>query len=119
MPRSVSNMLIAYGLFLGFCGILGYVLTGEGSTSSILNGGVFGSLMALLGLLGRNGKMWTFPAAISATAIFTLTFLWRSGVQLHLTVQGEVGRWPVAALLILMTGASAIVVTSMLRSYRH
>jgi len=119
MPRPISSMLIAYGLFLVLCGVLGFVLTRETSTSSLLNGGVFGSLLAVLGVIGRSGKMWTFPAALSATAIFTLTFLWRGALQVYVAVTQDPSRWPVVALLILMACASVIVLVTMIRSYRH
>ncbi len=119
MPRSISTLLIAYGLFLALCGAIGFVLTRETSTSSLLNGGVFGSLMAVLGVLGRSGRLWTFPAALSATAIFTLTFLWRGLLQAHAAFAHDQSRWPVVALLVLMECASAIVLITMIRSYRH
>lgn len=119
MPKHLGTLLTLYGFFLLLCGGIGFVITKESSTSSLLNGGVFGSLMAILGLLGRNGRMWTFPAALSATAIFTLTFVWRGSLQVFAAVTTESSRWPVASLLVLMVVASAYVLLALIRSYKH
>lgn len=119
MPRHIGNLLVLYGLFLFLCGILGYLATRETSTSSLLNGGIFGTLMCIGGLLGRQGRMWTLPAAVSATAVFTLTFLWRGSLQWYHTVTDDASRWLVSVLLTLMLFASGIMLAILLKHYRH
>jgi uncharacterized membrane protein (UPF0136 family) len=119
MSRRVGNLLVLYGLFLFLCGILGYLATRETSTSSLLNGGIFGTLMCLGGLLGRQGRLWTLPAAVSATSVFTLTFLWRGILQWYHAVTDDTSRWIVAVLLTLMFAASCAMLVVLLKHYRH
>lgn len=119
MPQSPATLLIAYGIFLTVSGIAGYVATHATSTSALLNGGVFGTLMIVLGLTIRRGRMWTYPAAASAAVIFTLTFAWRSALQWYAVLQGDDDKLLVAALLTLMGAVSADVSRRLIRSYRH
>lgn len=108
-----------YGTFLVVCGIVGYLITGETSSSSLFNGGVFGSLMVVIGVLLRQGRPWTMPAALSATAIFTLTFIWRAVVQWIEVAQGAPSNVAVAILLSFMFVVSAVVLRIMYHHYRH
>jgi len=117
--KRLGSLLIWYGMFLVACGIAGFMLTGEKSSSSILNGGVFGSLMVVIGLLLKQGRQWTMPAALSATAIFTLTFVWRGAVQWVDFAQGAQSHLSVALLLSLMFVVSAVVLAIMFKHYRH
>lgn len=119
MLRTIGTVLIAYGTFLLAAGVIGYVATGEASTSALLNGGIFGSLMIVLGILVRHGRMWTYPAAMSATGIFTLTFAWRGVVQWRHVLVDDASRLWVAILLTIMFVASAIVLRFLLQHYRH
>lgn len=118
MNKRLGTMLALYGAFLVLCGIAGFWLTGESSSSSLFNGGVFGSLMIVMGFLLRQGRPWTMPAALSATAIFTLTFVWRGAVQWVGVAQGAHGA-SVALLLSLMFLVSAYVLRVMYQHYRH
>jgi uncharacterized membrane protein (UPF0136 family) len=112
-------VVVLYGLFLVATGILGYVLTGETSSSSLVNGVVFGSLMTLLGVLLRNGRPWTLPASTSAAAIFSLTFLWRGGVQWQSTMSGEDEHLSIALLLTVMFTVSVAVTLLLVKNLRH
>ena len=100
-PRN-GLVLIGYGLFLVATGLIGFALTGETSTSALINGVVFGGLMVVLGVLLQHGRPWTKPAALSATAIFALTFVWRGGLQLWEYLQGDPERLPVVVLFAVM-----------------
>ena len=120
--KRLGMLLTLYGLFLLACGMAGYLLTGETSSSSLFNGGVFGSLMMVMGLLLRQGRPWTMPAALSATAIFTLTFVWRGAVQWIQVAQdapGAPSHVGVAILLSFMFVVSAVVLRIMYHHYRH
>lgn len=119
MNKRLGTILIFYGSFLLACGVAGYLLTGETSSSSLFNGGVFGSLMIVMGLLLRQGRPWTMPAALSATAIFTLTFVWRGTVQWIEVAQGSSDHVGVAVLLSFMFIVSAVVLRIMYTHYRH
>lgn len=119
MNKRLGNLLLLYGTFLVVCGVVGYMLTGETSSSSLFNGGVFGSLIIVMGLLLRQGRPWTMPAAVSATAIFTLTFVWRSVVQWTEVAQGASSHIGVAILLSFMFVVSAVVLSIMFKHYRH
>lgn len=119
MHKSLGLILVAYGLFLVCCGILGYVITMEASTSSLFNGGFFGTLVMALGILHRQGRMWTQPASLSATAIFTLTFAWRASIQWYATINGDANRVGIAVLLTFMTVISGALALLLLRHYRH
>ncbi len=117
--KQLGNLLIGYGVFLIAAGIVGFELTGETSASSILNGGLFGSLVVVLGLLHRQGRMWTHPAALSATGIFLLTFVWRASIKWYGAATGDLSVVSIAVLLTVMSAVSAIVVAVLLRHYRH
>lgn len=117
--RQVSGVLMAYGLFLLVSGFIGYEITDEHSTSALFNGSIFGSLLLLLGVLHRLGRMWTLPASVSATAIFSLTFLWRSGLQWRKVVEGSSDHVSIAALLAFMAVVSVMVTIVLGRTYRH
>lgn len=119
MAQSPASLLIAYGIFLTVSGVAGYFATHATSTSALLNGGVFGALMIVLGLTIRRGRMWTYPAAASAAVIFTLTFAWRSALQWFSVLQGNDDKLLVAVLLTIMGGVSADVSRRLIRSYRH
>ncbi|MBU3698467.1 MAG: hypothetical protein FGM33_00440 [Candidatus Kapabacteria bacterium] len=117
--RQVSTLLIGYGLFLVVSGLIGYEITIEHSTSALFNGSIFGSLIVLLGVLHRMGRMWTLPASISAAAIFSLTFLWRSGLQWMKIASETTERTGIAVLLTVMATVSVVVFFVLRRSYRH
>lgn len=119
MSRSPGPLLIGYGIFLAIAGIVGYAATHATSTSALLNGGVFGTLMIIMGVVMRMGRMWTYPAAMSAAVIFTITFAWRGALQWYAVVGGEDERLPVAILLSVMFIVSGIVSTILVRGYRH
>lgn len=119
MLRTIGSVLIAYGAFLLLAGVIGWIATGEASTSALLNGGIFGSLMMALGVLVRHGRMWTYPAAMSATGIFTLTFAWRGVLQWQHVITDDPSRVWVAILLSVMFAASAVVLRFLVRHYRH
>ncbi|MFN6136673.1 MAG: hypothetical protein ACK475_10445 [Bacteroidota bacterium] len=117
--RHVSRVLIGYGLFLLLTGFIGYRITQEHSTSALFNGSFFGSLLVMLGVLHRLGRMWTLPASVSAVVIFSLTFLWRSALQWMHVADGEPDRLGIAVLLSVMAGVSVVVSVLLARTYRH
>ncbi|MBK6761285.1 MAG: TMEM14 family protein [Ignavibacteria bacterium] len=119
MHRRLGMLLIGYGLFLVSAGIVGFILTRETSVSSLFNGGIFGTLLIVLGVLHRQGRMWTHPASLSATAIFTLTFFWRTSLQWYEIANGDVTRVNIAVLLSIMSLVSLGVVLVLFRHYRH
>ncbi len=119
MDKRIGTVLVLYGCFLVVCGLIGYELTRETSTSSLFNGGIFGALLIVLGLLRRQGRMWTHPASLSAVLIFALTFLWRSTVKWIETINGNEPSVSVAVLLTCMSVVSIAVALTLYREYRH
>jgi len=119
LAKQLGAVLIVYGAFLVIAGIIGFELTGETSASSILNGGLFGTFVIILGVLHRQGRMWTHPAALSAAGIFLLTFVWRSTLKWHEAITGNTEALPIAILLSVMSIVSAGVLTVLFRHYRH
>ncbi|MCX6139736.1 MAG: TMEM14 family protein [Candidatus Kapabacteria bacterium] len=119
MHKRLGSLLISYGLFLVSMGVIGFFLTHETSTSSLFNGGVFGSLIVVLGILHRQGRMWTHPASLSATAIFLLTFSWRSTIQWYAIANGDTTRVSIAVLLSIMCVVSFAVALILFKNYRH
>jgi uncharacterized membrane protein (UPF0136 family) len=114
--------MMIYGLFLVGTGLYGYVVTKNHSTSSLFNGGVFGALFIVLGILHAYGRAWTHTAALSATVIFFLTFLWRAALRwASFDVPGPTPRFQaeVAILLTVMAVVSAIVALMLLKSLRR
>ena len=119
VAKQLGVLLIVYGAFLVLAGVVGFELTGETSASSILNGGLFGTFVSILGMLHRQGRMWTHPAALSASAIFLLTFVWRASVKWHAVALGANEVVSIAVLLTIMSVVSAVVVAILFRHYRH
>ena len=119
MKHRLGIIVILYGVFLVCCGLFGYLLTQETSSSSLLNGVVFGTLMVIMGILLHNGRPWTLPASLSATAIFALTFLWRGGLQWSYLFKSENGRLSIALLLTLMFLVSLGVVILLVNRLRR
>lgn len=117
--RRISAVLMSYGVFLLASGALGFYLTREHSSSAVFNGSLFGALLIMLGVLHRMGRMWTLPASISATVIFSLTFLWRGALQWSHVLGGEPDRLSIAVLLSIMALVSTATSVALLRSYRH
>lgn len=117
-PRSRGLVMGLYGVFLVASGVVGYALTDGHSASAIFNGGLFGGLLVILGALHAFGRAWTHPAALSASAIFTLTFLWRAGLFWFqfTTSKNQMG---VATLLSVMAFVSGVFFWRMYITYRH
>ena len=116
--KRLGLIVVGSGVFLIVCGLFGYALTQETSTSAILNGVVFGSLMVVMGFLLRQGRPWTLPASLSATGIFTLTFVWRGVVQWKHVSESGGETLPIALLLTLMTVVSAAVAMELFKRVR-
>lgn len=114
--------MVGYGLFLVGMGLYGYQITANHSTSSLFNGGVFGALFVVLGILHAYGRTWTHTAALSATIIFCLTFLWRAWLQWSMwDFFGPTHNFnaKVALLLTVMAVVSAFVAVVLYRSNRR
>jgi uncharacterized membrane protein (UPF0136 family) len=114
--------MIGYGLFLVATGLYGYQITANHSTSALFNGGVFGALLVVLGILHAYGRTWTHTAALSATIIFCLTFLWRAWLQwsmLDFFGPTHTFNLQVAMLLTVMAAVSAIVGVFLYKSNRR
>ncbi len=107
--RSVALYISIYGLFLFFCGSVGFLLTHQESTSALVNGAVGGLVMVVLGILHRQGRTFTLPAALGATGIFTVTFVWRSALQWMAVAQGSAEHLPLAVLLSVMMLSSVVL----------
>jgi uncharacterized membrane protein (UPF0136 family) len=106
-----AAILGAYGLFLFATGLYGYQITVNHSYSSLFNGSIFGVLFVVLALLHAYGRTWTHTAALSASLIFFLTFLWRASKQLVVLLhQGyDPNVVHVAALLAFMAAISGVL----------
>lgn len=114
--------MVFYGLFLVCSGLYGYRITSTHSTSALFNGGVFGALFVVLGVLHAYGRTWTHVAALSASVIFCLTFLWRASLQwgMEAYLRPTYGvQLEVAILLSVMAAVSAIVAVLLLKSLRR
>lgn len=121
-PGRRALIMVMYGLFLVGTGLYGYVVTKNHSTSSLFNGGVFGALFIVLGILHAYGRAWTHTAALSATVIFFVTFLWRATLQwASCDFLGPTPNFQaeVANLLTVMALVSAIVAMLLLKSLRR
>lgn len=114
--------MVFYGLFLLASGLYGYKITSTHSTSALFNGGVFGALFIVLGILHAYGRAWTHVAALSASVIFCLTFLWRASLQWGMadffgpTYDFQI---EVAVLLSVMAAVSALIAAVLLKSLRR
>ena len=119
MTHRPGLLVSVYGAFLLICGIIGFEITGETSTSSIVNGIVFGALMIVMGVLLSNGRPWTLPASASAVSIFTVTFAWRGTLQWLAVTDGDEQQTYIAVLLTLMFAVSAVVALVLLKRLRR
>ncbi|MFN4985190.1 MAG: TMEM14 family protein [Ignavibacteria bacterium] len=121
-PRQRAWLMVFYGLFLLASGLYGYKITSTHSTSALFNGGVFGALFIVLGILHAYGRAWTHVAALSASVIFCLTFLWRASLQWGMadffgpTYDFQL---EVAVLLSVMAAVSALIAAVLLKSLRR
>lgn len=114
-PSLISVRIVLYGTFLVVCGLIGFVLTSEHSTSSLANGIVGGLLMIVLGVMHNQKRPFTLPASIGAAGIFTLTFIWRSIVQWkHALDSAEFV--PLAVLLTIMMIVSSLMLSFLIRN---
>ncbi|MEY2719610.1 MAG: hypothetical protein RLZZ273_976 [Bacteroidota bacterium] len=121
-PLQRAWVMGLYGVFLVASGLYGHYITTTHSASALFNGGVFGALFVVLGILHAYGRTWTHVAALSASVIFCLTFLWRAG--LHWQMSRQVAaidefRFEVALLLTVMAAVSAIVAALLAKSLRR
>lgn len=114
--------MICYGLFLVGTGLYGYQITANHSTSALFNGGVFGALFVVLGVLHAYGRTWTHTAALSAAVIFCLTFMWRAWLQWSMWDSfgpTHTFTFKVALLLSVMAAVSAVVAVVLYKSNRR
>lgn len=113
-----SSILIAYGLFLIVCGVLGWAASGfeERAKTAILSGGTSGLLMLTLGLFQQRRRMESLrPAGALFAGLYGGVFSWRSIVAWGDVSAGE-PKAMVATLLTLMAIASFGTVILLLRS---
>jgi uncharacterized membrane protein (UPF0136 family) len=119
MYQKVGSLLIVYGIFLLVGGLVGYGIAEESATAALFNGAFFGIVMSLMGILLKHERQWAFPASLSATGLFSLTFLWRVVVRLaDYGIQSEVDR-NIVLLLGLLGVVSSILFVVLLKHYRH
>lgn len=116
-PTVVVRFLIAYGIFLLASGIAGFEITHEQSTSSLVNGIVGGALMLILSVMYRQRRLYALPAAIGATGIFLLTFVWRAVVQWTIVI-GDPSHALIAVLLSAMASVSLFMLITLLSQLR-
>lgn len=121
-PLQRAWVMAFYGLFLVGSGLCGHYITTTHSASALFNGGIFGALFVVLGILHAYGRAWTHVAAVSASVIFCLTFLWRAGLHWQMSTQvvaAEEFKIQVALLLTVMAAVSAIVAVLLAKSLRR
>ena len=121
-PIQRAWTMVLYGLFLVFSGLLGHYMTTTHSASALFNGGVFGALFIVLGILHGFGRAWTQVAALSASTIFFLTFLWRAGLHWYVSTTNATEhefKTEVALLLTVMAAVSAVVAMLLAKSLRR
>lgn len=76
--KRLGILVMVYGVALAFAGLLGWWMSERNSTSALLNGIVVGVAVVGIGFQMRLGRAWTVPASLMATAVFLVTFLWRT-----------------------------------------
>ncbi|NQW29436.1 MAG: TMEM14 family protein [Ignavibacteria bacterium] len=119
MQHRVGKFLIAYGIFLLVGGFVGYAIAEETSTAALFNGAFFGVVMSVMGILLTYDRQWAFPASLSATGLFSLTFFWRMTVRIIEFDLHTSNNMYVVLLLALMGIVSTALFILMIKHYRH
>lgn len=109
--------MFAYGVLLIGSGLLGFEITSEHSSSSLVNGIVGGALMVVLSAMHRQRRQFTLPAAFGAAGIFCITFVWRATIQWMLIGTVEFSLW-LTVLHTVLTVVSAAMVLTLFRQLR-
>jgi hypothetical protein len=109
---SSSKVLLAYGVFLIVCGVLGWGATGfsERGKTAIASGGGSGAIMLALGLGTLLLPKWRAGLATvgwGMAFLFAGVFLWRSGVAWGSTLRGD----PKLLVAILLTTMALVSIT--------
>lgn len=119
MYNKVGLWLILYGIFLLVGGLVGYQISEESATAALFNGAFFGIIMSVMGILLRHERQWAFPASLSATGLFSLTFVWRVVVRVLEYDLHKDSNVFVVLLLGLMGLVSTVLFVLLLRYYKH
>ena len=121
-PKRRAIWMALYGVFLVATGLYGYSITANHSTSALFNGGIFGFLFLILATLHAYGRTWTHTAALSASVVFCLTFMWRAVLHWAMAIRETPTtefRLEVAILLTCMACVSAAIALVLAKSFKR
>lgn len=117
--KRVGHLMMGYGVVLACAGLIGWSLSEQTSSSALFNGLVVGTAMVGIGFQMRLGRTWTVPASLMATAVFLVTFLWRSIHHLMLLDDPSQDHGQLAVLMGALALVTAPLCVTLLRTLRY
>jgi hypothetical protein len=115
MKKSLAQWLVIYGVFLILAGVAGFLSNPEKAKTALMSGGTFGSLSIAWGILNARGVTWSRTAALVTLGFLCMVFTWRSAAGWIAVAEGRSEKLFAACLISLMLGATAAMLTAMLR----
>ncbi len=95
----LGKWFVGFGVFLIFCGLIGYLSNPAAAKTALMSGGTFGVLSAVWGLwFLKGGRKGPFVAGLLTSILLVAAFSWRATVSWQAWLGGEPKL--VAAILI-------------------
>ncbi len=106
MNSKLAQTFYAYGGYLLFCGVAGFLSNPERAKTALISGGVFGLLSIASGFLIFKGSGWGIKVGRGILALLAVVFLWRSYASWHSYLAGNSDKLLAAALITSMLVAT-------------
>lgn len=119
MTGNPGKWILAYGAFLIFAGVAGFLSNPEKAKTALMSGGLFGALSLLWGWLACGGRRWAVWAALVMTGLLALIFSWRATVGWQQVAAGNQDKLFAAALISTMLAASLALLPRLVTGLRR
>jgi hypothetical protein len=107
--KSVSRIMMCFGVFLIVAGLLGFLSNPEKAKTALMSGGLFGGISFVLGMLAARGWRKARPVSIGLTLFLSIVFVWRASVSWMAYFGGQADKLTAAILISTMLAGSVAV----------